>query len=216
MTGEPAPGLRRNRNWLLLWTGQAISVTGTYIFNTTVLLWIATIIARDKSWGPQAVGGVLIAAAVPALVVGPVAGVFVDRWNRRHTMLVSDACCAVLIAALLLLPAVGASFAAGVKLAILYAVVAAVSGFSQFFGPSRTAVIQSVVAPADRARAMGFVQSMVSVAAIIGPADRRAAAVCLGRAVGTRHQCRIIRGLVRSYLADSSEARCAVRCRRAC
>jgi MFS family permease len=169
MTGEPAPGLRRNRNWLLLWTGQAISITGTYIFNTTVVLWVATIIARDRPWGPQAVGGVLIAAAVPALVIGPVAGVFVDRWNRRRTMLTCDACCTVLIAALLLLPAAGSGLAASAKLAILYAVVAAVSCISQFFGPSRTAVLQSVVAPADRARAMGLAQSMVYAAAIIGP-----------------------------------------------
>jgi MFS family permease len=84
-------------------------------------------------------------------------------------MLTCDACCTVLIAALLLLPAAGSSLGAGVKLAILYAVVAAVASFSQFFGPSRTAVIQAVVAPADRPRAMGLAQSMVSVAAIIGP-----------------------------------------------
>lgn len=100
MTGEPAPGLRRNRNWQLLLGGQTISITGTSIFNTTVVLWIATLIARDKPLGPQAVGGVLIAAAVPALVIRPLAGVFVDRWDRR-TMMTCDACCAVLIAALL-------------------------------------------------------------------------------------------------------------------
>ena len=90
------PGLRGNRNWLLLWLGQSVSITGDYVFDTTVVLWIATVIAKGQPWAPAAVGGVLIAAAVPALLVGPFAGVYVDRWDRHRTMLVADACRAAL------------------------------------------------------------------------------------------------------------------------
>ncbi len=169
MPAGPVAGLRQNRNWRLLWFGQAVSITGNYVFNTTVVLWIATIIAKDKSWGPAAVGGVLVAASVPALVLGPAAGVFVDRWNRRRTMMTSDACCTVLIASLLLLPTIGAHLSAGPKLGIIYAVVAAASCFAQFFSPARMAMLSTVVAPADRIRATSVFQSTMSFATIIGP-----------------------------------------------
>jgi MFS family permease len=99
MTAVPA-GLGRNSNWKRLWLGQAISMTGDYVFNITVMLWITVRIAKGLHWAPAAGAGAVIAAAVPALVVGPFAGVFVDRWNRRRTMLVADASRAVLIAAL--------------------------------------------------------------------------------------------------------------------
>ncbi|HYK29629.1 MAG TPA: MFS transporter [Streptosporangiaceae bacterium] len=168
-TDSPTSGLRHNKNWQLLWLGQSISITGNYIFDTTVVLWIATIIARGKPWGPAAVGGVLIAAAVPALIVGPVAGVFVDRWNRRRIMMTSDVCSAALIASLLVLPAFGSHLSAAIKLGMIYAVVALAASFTQFFAPSRAAIIQSVVAADDRVRAMGLLQSMASFAAIVGP-----------------------------------------------
>jgi MFS family permease len=90
--------LAGNRNWRLLWIGQAVSLTGDSFFDITVLLWVATVLARGQPWAPAAASGVLIAEAVPVLAVGPVAGVWVDRWNRRRTMLASDACRAAVIA----------------------------------------------------------------------------------------------------------------------
>lgn len=163
--------LKRNGNFRRLWLGQAVSITGDYVFDTTVVLWIGTVIARGKPWAPAAVGGVLIAAAVPALVVGPFAGVFVDRWNRRRTMLVADACRCVLIAGLLVLaaPAVAHRLSTLAQIGIIYAVVAAASCFSQFFAPSRLAMIGAVVPEADRARASGLFQATASFATIIGP-----------------------------------------------
>lgn len=171
MAGEgTASGLRANRNWLRLWLGQAVSITGDYIFYVTVTLWIATVIARGQSWAPAAVGGALIAAAIPALVVGPLAGVYVDRWNRRRTMMTADAARALLIAALLALPLAGRHLPATVQIGILYAVLAAASCFTQFFSPSRMAIIGAVVDPADLPRAAsGLLQATGSFASIIGP-----------------------------------------------
>jgi MFS family permease len=80
MREMPLRGLRHNRNWRMLWLGQAVSLVGDFVFNTTVVLWVATVIADGQSWAPLAVGAVLIAAAAPILLVGPFAGVFVDRW----------------------------------------------------------------------------------------------------------------------------------------
>jgi MFS family permease len=106
VTGAPGSSrLWQNSNWRLLWVGQSVSATGDMVFYVTVLLWIATIIAKGQPWAPAAASGALIATAAPVLVVGPLAGVFVDRWNRRRTMLVADAARFVLIASLHALPA---------------------------------------------------------------------------------------------------------------
>ena len=48
-------GLDRNSNWKRLWLGQAISMTGDYVFNITVMLWITVRIARACT-GPRPPG----------------------------------------------------------------------------------------------------------------------------------------------------------------
>lgn len=163
------PGLRHNGNWLRLLLGQAISLTGDSVFDITVLLWVATVIARDRPWAPAAASGVLIAAAIPVLVIGPVAGVFVDRWDRRRTMMTADACRVALIASLLALPALGHAAGPVSEVAAVYAVVAAQSAAAQFFNPSRLATLGRIVHPADRPKASGMLQATSGMAAIIGP-----------------------------------------------
>lgn len=169
MTGDPAPGLRQNRNWRLLWLGQSVSLTGDMVFYVTVLLWIATIIAKGKSWAPAAASGALLATAVPVLVVGPLAGVWVDRWDRRRTMLTADAARMLLILCLLVLPVLGHRIPVGAQLAIVYAVLAAASCFAEFFDPSRLAILGAIVPPQDQTKASGQLAAAASLAQVIGP-----------------------------------------------
>jgi MFS family permease len=169
MSGDPAPGLRQNKNWRLLWLGQSISLTGDMVFYVTVMLWVATIIAKGKPWAPAAASGVLLATAVPVLVVGPVAGVWVDRWDRRRTMLTADAARGLLIACLLILPALGHRIPVGLQLGIVYAVLAVSSCFAEFFDPSRLAILGAIVPPRDQAKASGHLAAAASLAQVIGP-----------------------------------------------
>ena len=92
-----------NRSYARLWFGGQISQLGDMVFDTTVLLWIATVVARGRSWAPEAGSGALIASVVPVLLVSPFAGVYVDRWNPRRTMLTSDALRGLLVGTLVLL-----------------------------------------------------------------------------------------------------------------
>src|SRR5579884_4333090 len=94
-----------NRNFALLWWGQAISSVGDYAWDTALVLWIASVLARNQASAPLQVSGVILAAALPQIVVGPIAGVFVDRWDKRRTMVVATALQAV-FAGLLIVPAV--------------------------------------------------------------------------------------------------------------
>ncbi len=77
--------LRRNRNYRLLWGGQVVSEVGDHFNNIAVFA-----MAIRQEHGGLLVSGVLIARAIPMLVAGPLAGVVLDRVDRRHVMIASD------------------------------------------------------------------------------------------------------------------------------
>jgi MFS family permease len=160
-----------NRNYTRLWYGQAISALGDTVFSTTLVLWVATVLARGKPWAPAAVSGVLLAVGAAVLVVGPLAGVFVDRWNIRGTMLRTEVVRGVLaglLAAVSFLPV--RALPTWAWLAAVYAIVFALNAAGQFFGPSRFAIIRDIVTgEADRTRAAGIAQATGGTVAIIGP-----------------------------------------------
>lgn len=152
-----------------MWFGQAVSALGDFVFTTTVVLWTGTVIAGGEAWAPLAVGGVLIAAAVPIVLIGPLAGVYVDRWDRRRTMMIMDALRVGIVLALLVVPAVGDRLSVTAQLSLVYAGVALSSGAAQFFNPARFGLLGAVVEPSDQARAGALFQTSYSVAAVVGP-----------------------------------------------
>jgi MFS family permease len=155
-----------NVNWRRLWVGQAISLTGDSVFGITMMLWVAAVLARGKPWAPAAASGVLVAEALPVLVIGPLAGVLVDRWDRRRVMMAADAFRLVLMAGMAVLPVVGAG--ALTEVVIVYVVVAAQSGAAQFFNPARLATLGLIAPPEDRPKAGGMLQATQSLATIAG------------------------------------------------
>ncbi len=166
---ERSSGLSGNRNWRLLFAGQAVSLIGDAVFDLTLVLWVGTVIAARFSWAPAAVSGVLVAASGPILVIGPIAGVYVDRWDRRRIMMTTDLIRAALVAVLIVVAVAGRHLPVGLQLAAVYGVVALASTASQFFNPARFAMIEAVVNERDRARAFSLAQASVSVASVIGP-----------------------------------------------
>jgi predicted MFS family arabinose efflux permease len=171
------PGPLINRNFALLWSGAAISYTGDFIYLTTLTLWIATAIGRGQAWAPLAVSGLVIAASLPVLLIGPLAGVFVDRWDKRRVMLAMDAARAVLIALLPLaanlvpLPLVpGGRLTPFEQIGAIYSIVFLAAACAQFFNPGRMAIIGDIVPEASRSRATGLMQTVQALAIVIGPA----------------------------------------------
>ena len=170
------PNLLINRNFALLWSGQIISIVGDFVFDTILILWIATLIVQGQSWAPLAVSGILLSASLPVFIIGPIAGVFVDRWNKRRTMLWMDALRAILIL-LLLLPAgilplpflVAGRLPIFWQLGLIYSTVFLTSACTQFFGPAIFALIGDIVDEPHRARAAGLTQLIVSLGTVIGP-----------------------------------------------
>jgi MFS family permease len=158
-----------NRNFALLWSGQTVSYLGDAIFTTTLILWIATRVAQGQSWAPLAVSGVLLATAVATSVVGPLAGVYVDRWDKRRTLLSMNALRAFLVALLLPLAFVpSGTLPALWELGWIYTIVILTTSCDQFFSPARLALIGDIVPEEQRARATGTEQASQQLAFIIG------------------------------------------------
>ena len=168
------PSLQRaliNGNYATLWYGQAVSAVGDTVFGTTLVLWVSQVLARGSSWAPAAVSGILVAAGLAVALVGPIAGVFVDRWNRKVTMMRTEVIRAAVAAGL-----TGLSFVPvrdlpiGLWLAAVYVVVFVLNASGQFFIPARFTTIGDVVhGEQDRARAAGLAEATTSAAGIIGP-----------------------------------------------
>ncbi|WP_313863912.1 MFS transporter, partial [Mycobacterium sp.] len=160
-----------NRNYMWLWLGQAVSLIGDFVFDTTLLLWLATVLLRDRPYAPLVSGAVLVLASIVVLTVGPVAGVLVDRWpDKRRTMRYADLVRAALIsilAVVAILPA--GSLTLPVELTVIGVVVAAATAVSQLFNPARFVLIGDVVPAHQRGRATGYGQATGALAAIIGP-----------------------------------------------
>lgn len=174
--GRLARNVFINRDFALVWWGQAISSVGDYAWDTALVLWVANTLARNQSWAPAAVSGLIVAAALPQIVVGPVAGVFVDRWDKRRTMVVATLLQAI-FAVLLVPPLIGmplplrgsAHLPTFWTLGVVYADVALLTICSQFYLPAQLALIKDI-APAEKEdQAQEMTQAIQGLAVVIGP-----------------------------------------------
>ncbi len=90
----------RHRPFRLLFLGQVISNVGDWLN----LLALSSLLLYRWNLGAGAWGGVLIALTLPSAVLGPVAGVWVDRWPRKPVMIAADLARAVVVAGLVFAP----------------------------------------------------------------------------------------------------------------
>lgn len=87
----------RHRDFALLWIGQAVSTVGNWLLFVALPFYVYSL-----TGSPLATGATFAASALPPLLLGSVAGVFVDRWDRQRTMVVADLLRAGLLLPLLL------------------------------------------------------------------------------------------------------------------
>jgi MFS family permease len=124
--------LRRNRNFRLLYIGQTISQLGDW-FNAVAIFALLL----DLTGSATAVAWMMIVQFLPVAIVGPLAGVVVDRVDRRRLMIVTDLLRGLLVLALLLIHRRD-------QVWIAYLVMAVIVGAQAFFEPARTATIPNV------------------------------------------------------------------------
>lgn len=88
--------VRRNADFRRLWLGNIISLLGDW-FNFIALISVI----GEMTGSPFALGVVFIAKMLPAAIASPVAGLLVDRFDRRRLMIISDVVRAVIVAGLI-------------------------------------------------------------------------------------------------------------------
>ena len=127
---SPSPfAVFRHRNFSLMWTGQLVETIGSALTS----LAASILVFRETGGSALSVGLMLMATAAPSLLVGLVAGVFVDRYDRRRIMISADVLRAALV---LLIP-----FLAQYGVVWLYVVVMLISAVGQFFDPAYESIL---------------------------------------------------------------------------
>src|ERR671914_959135 len=89
----------RRRDFALLWTGGLVSVAGDWVLNAALPYFV-----YEETGSTVATAGMIVAELVPGVLLGTVAGVFVDRWNRRRLLVASNVLQAAAVALLLVVP----------------------------------------------------------------------------------------------------------------
>jgi MFS family permease len=154
--------LRENRAFRLLWFGQVVSQLGDW-FNSVALYALLYQLTGSAS----SVALMMVMQMLPAALVGPGAGVIVDRWDRRKIMIAADIFRGVAALGLLFVRS-----PSGVWFA--YVVTALMVGAVGFFEPARSASIPMIV-PRDRlvtanAVATATWSAMLAIGAVAGGA----------------------------------------------
>jgi MFS family permease len=124
--------LRDNRNYRYTWAGQVVSEIGDH-FNNIAVFSLA--VAHTKSG--LVVSGVMLSRAIPAVLIGPVAGVVLDRLNRKQVMIASDLIRAVVAMAFILTVRRTDTW-------LLYVLSALLMLASPFFTSGRASILPSI------------------------------------------------------------------------
>ena len=130
----------RNRNFTLLWIGQLISTIGSSLTSLA-----ASILVFRLTGSAASVGLMLMATAAPTILVGLLAGVFVDRYDRKLIMIAADVSRGVLV---FLVPLLLRQ-----NIAWLYIIVMLTSAISQFFDPAHESVLPEIASDEELAAA---------------------------------------------------------------
>lgn len=148
------------KTFAIIWGGQFVSLLSSSIVNFAIVLWLSI---ETRSAEVLAYGS--IAALLPQSVLGFFTGVYVDRWNRKRTMILADGFIAVctLILALLF-------WSGEVKLGFIYLLLALRSAGSAFHSPAMQASIPLLAPESELMRIAGINQTINSVSFMAGPA----------------------------------------------
>lgn len=148
----------RNRNFLLLFIGQIISQLGDRLDQMAL---IAFVYMRAPGSTLQ-IAKILSFTIIPVFLIGPLAGVYVDRWDRRRIMYICDFLRSVLV---LMIPL----FLFYAKnLTLIYLIIFIVFSIGRFFVPAKLAIIPDLVDKKDLLLANSLVNTTGMIAAILG------------------------------------------------
>lgn len=130
-------GVLRQQNVALLWSAGLISLIGDWLLTVSLPFYV-----YEQTGSALATGAMFAAGLVPHLLFGSVAGVFVDRWDRKRTLVVTDLLRAALLALLLVVHS-------SERLWLIYVVVVLQASISVFSGPAQSALLPHLTSEAQ-------------------------------------------------------------------
>lgn len=163
--------LRSNRQFRRLWLAQLISELGDWFYSLAVYDLLI-----ETTGSAQAVSYAIIIQLLPWFLMTPLAGFLVDRFPRRHLMIVADVARGFVVLGLLL-----ARSAADVGL--VYALLGAEVIFASIFEPARNALLPNLTRPEELLPANALSSATWSFALTMGGALGGAVTALLGRRV---------------------------------
>ena len=147
----------RQRNFACLWIGQVISLIGDWVLFVALPFYIYSLTGSTF-----ATGIMFIVQTIPRLCLGSIAGVFVDRWNRKYTMLITN-----LIQVFVLIPLFFVRSADLIWIVYIFAFLE--NTVSQFFNPASTAIIPQLVDKSDLLSANSLNSTSQELTRLVGP-----------------------------------------------
>ncbi len=166
-----APVLK-NKQFLILWSGQIFSQLADKVYLVLMIAIVAHQFQQPNQPISQWVSPIMIAFTIPAVLFGSVAGVYVDRWQKKPVLVVSNLLRGILVLTLppLLLVSQGQSLSTAIPLgfALMLLITFAVSTFTQFFAPAEQAVIPLIVKDQDLLAANSLYTTTMMALLIIG------------------------------------------------
>jgi Na+/melibiose symporter-like transporter len=148
----------RQRNFFLLWVAGLISMTGDWVLYIALPIYVYTLTGSH-----MATSIAFVSELIPALLMGSVAGVYVDRWPRKRIMVLSNILLAVTLLPLLAVHSRDLVW-------IVYVVGFVQSTVAQFFNPAEQAVLPTLVDEELLTTANSLSALNVNVARLGGPA----------------------------------------------
>jgi predicted MFS family arabinose efflux permease len=145
----------RNKDFLFLWLDQLMSQVADRF-----LLYVLLILAYRLTKSNLGVSMPMLAFGASAVVFGPTAGVFVDRWNKKRVMIVSNILRGLLI--FLIIPLINE------PIGILFLISFIIFSVSQFFSPAEISSIPILVEKRDLIAANSLFMITLMAASIIG------------------------------------------------
>lgn len=127
--------LLRNPTFVLLWSGQTISTIGDAVFNVAVM-WLVYV----QTGSALQTGIISVLYTLSSVIIGPIAGVYADRWNRKWTMAGVAFLSAVIVSVATIPLAL-----AGLSPLLIYVTVVLLNVGALFYSPARSSVMPEIV-----------------------------------------------------------------------
>jgi MFS transporter, DHA3 family, macrolide efflux protein len=144
------PSVRR------LWFGQLVSIFGDFL----ALFAVISVVSFRLHGTAAQITGISLAYIMPLAFFGPLAGVFVDRWNVKTTMITSDLARGLLALSLVFVHSLWG----------IYAIFFAISLLSSFFTPAQSVTVRALVPREGLMSANALMMQAMQITRIISPA----------------------------------------------